>query len=319
MINLSGYFKLKTLIYLHNRGYSLLRNSELEANRNYYKKVFLEFKSKSTHNRIDSIVFSKDRAMQLHAFLRSFSEMVENPGKIIILFKTSNDFHKKSYDELKRIFSGKDFIFIEESDFRSQLIEICNNSYAKIIGLFVDDMIFVQKINYSHLLEFETLENVVSLGRGKDFDFSIVLNKPIKLPDFIPADNGYLKFKWDQVKEYSDWSYPLGVSGYFYSNSELNVMLNNINFKAPNSLENNLQYFKPFFIHRFGIFYNEMACVGIHANIVQSEGFNPIIGTHGVEDLLQLWEEGLMIDLNKCYKIKNASAQTQVFEFIKRK
>lgn len=313
------HIKHKALEFLRKKGYQLLKIDELESIRGYYRQVLIENQSTIKKNKIDSIVFSKDRAMQLCAFLRSYNEMVQEHGSMYILYKTTNDRHENSYSELKEIFRCDEFIFIKEHDFREQLIEICNNSSAKVIGLFVDDMIFIQKINYSHLLKFETIDYVVSLGRGPDLDYSLVLEKFIKVPEFASLENGYLKFKWDEVDEYSDWSYPLGVGGYFYGNAELNVMLRNIQFKAPNSLENNLQHYKPFFIHRYGVCFNQIASVNVPANLVQTEGYNPILGMCTIDDLLKLWEEGYIINLSKFYYIKGSIAQVQKYQFVKRK
>lgn len=304
--------------WLRSKGHVLIKISELEFIRNFYREVLILCKTKSFDKKIDTIVFSKDRAMQLHAFLRSFMEKVSNRSTVYILYKTSNDSHKKSYEELKGIFKKEDFVFIEETNFRDQLIEICSLSDAMTFGLFVDDMIFIQEVDYNYIIQFDTMNNIVSLGRGKDLDFSIVLGKQQKLPTLTNAEHGFFHFKWDYSKEHNDWTYPLGVSGYFYGNVELNVMLRGIMFKAPNSLENNMQYFKPFFIHRNGICKDEVVCIAVHANIAQSESHNPTIGTFSIDELLHMWNENLMIDLDKFYGKKGSQAQFQEYTFIRR-
>lgn len=295
-----------------------MKNEELERRCNYYLQVIRTIRSKVFEEKIDSIVFSKDRAMQLHAFLESYLEMVTNRGALYVLYKTTSVRHRRSYDEIINQYCSKGVVFIEELDFREQLIDICKKSLSKTIGLFVDDMIFLQRIDYKDILNYDTLDYVVSLGRGSDLTYSIVLQKAIMLPSFTPSVNGFLLFKWDEVKEYSDWSYPLGVGGYFYGNAELNVMLENIGFKAPNSLENNLQYFKPFFIHRYGVCHNQVAAVNVAANLVQTESYNPVFNTFSIEELLRLWEEGNMIDLDKFYGVAGSIAQEQNYQFIKR-
>jgi hypothetical protein len=268
--------------------------------------------------KIDSIVFSKDRALQLHAFLLSYVEKVENYGNIYILYKTSDKRHKKSYDELIQIFHTDKFIFIEENEFRNQLIDIISHSIAKTIGLFVDDMIFLRPINYNNILELNTLENIVTLSRGNDMDYSVVLQRNIDLPTFTDIGNEMLSFSWNQIKYFSDWTYPLGVSAYFYGRDELYIMINQQYFKAPNSLESSMQFYKDFFINRKGVCYETISCCCVHANIVQTEWVNPTLGEFSIDDLLNEWLNGNMIDLRHYYGKKGNEAQLQKYTFIKR-
>jgi hypothetical protein len=317
-MNISAYIKNNILKFLNRKGYKLLKIEEFEDRINYYKKVIEEDKKKETFDKIDCIVFSKDRAMQLHAFLSSYLEMVSNRSKMYILYKVSNEEHRRSYEELLSLFDQDDFVFVEETIFRDQLINLINISKAKTIGLFVDDMLFVQPVDFEHILHFDTLNHVVSLGRGKDLDYSVVLERNQKVPVLKNTKFNFKEFNWNFTEEKSDWTYPLGVSGYFFGNAELNVMLKEIKFKAPNSLENNLQYFKPFFIGRKGICKEDFICVGIHANMVQTEGPNPVIGTFSIDQLLKFWINGKMIDLNEFYGNTGAITQFKKYSFINR-
>ena len=186
------------------------------------------------------------------------------------------------------------------------------------IGLYVDDMIFTQKVNYKHILNFDTLNYVVCLGRGKELDYSVVLDKKQPLPEFKELSNYFQCFNWNYLNTHNDWTFPVGVSGNFFGRNELIVMLQNTIFKAPNTLEINLQQFKPFFINRFGVCMNSVSCVGVHANMVQTEFPNPDIGTFSIATLLDKWEEGLKIDITKFRGIPGNIAQFQAYEFLKR-
>src|SRR5258705_11456418 len=55
----------------------------------------------------EGIVFSKDRALQLHALLSSYFLYVKNPVRLYVLYKTSNERHDRSYEELKIQFREK--------------------------------------------------------------------------------------------------------------------------------------------------------------------------------------------------------------------
>jgi hypothetical protein len=62
----------------------------------------------SPGNTCAGIVFSKDRAMQLHALLSSDFSYVKNPLPLYILYTFSNERHARSYEELKSIFGSKE-------------------------------------------------------------------------------------------------------------------------------------------------------------------------------------------------------------------
>ena len=284
--------------YLDRSGWRLVRKDAYAGPVDHYRQVLIEGRAKPKEHKVDSIVFSKDRAMQLHAFLSSYIQMVSGRGTMYVLYRGSDERHAQSYRELAAEFCGEDFVFVLETDFKAQLREISDQSAASVIGLFVDDMLFIRAVDYHRILEFDLLKQVVTLSRGKDLEYSQVLKKHLTLPPFARAGDDFLSFKWNYADEYSDWTYPIGVSGYFFARDEWVVMLRSIDFKAPNSLEGNLQVYRPLFLDREGVCPDQISCVCIHANLVQTECVNPTLGTFSVEELLARWQDGLAIDLS---------------------
>ena len=300
---------------LTRKNYQLISDDTLRHYIEFTNNILGEIEANAQSKTIESIVFSKDRAMQLHAFLTSYIEQVANRGKVTILYKCTNERHKKSYEELKACFKGEDFVFVEESDFRPQLIQICQASRADKIVFFVDDMIFTHAIDFATLERLNTSSSILALSRGCDMDYSVVLQKPISKPQFTDIGNGLLRFNWNFSPEFSDWTYPLGVSGYMYGRIEILAMLKSIKFKAPNSLEMAMQVYLPFYAIREGVCTNNAACVCVHANLVQSEIENPTLGTFSIEELLQLWEDGKRIEVRDFYNKPMNITQEQSYTF----
>lgn len=266
-----------------------------------------------------SFVFSKDRSMQLHAFLESYFENVANYSKMIVLFKASSESHLNSYEELIKLFKDKPVTFIEEINFRDQLIQAIEESKEGKIFFYVDDMIFTHKFDYELLKDVNPFKTIVSLSRGSDLTNSTVLSKTITLPEFTNLSNGLLEFSWNNIKEHSDWSYPLGVSGYMFATKEILSIMKVISFKAPNSLENGMQQFKSIFIQRMGLCTEKAVSVCVHANLTQTEGYNPIFGEFSIEELLDKWNEGYQIEYSKFYNKPINVAQIQEYSFSQRK
>lgn len=306
-----NYILLKKIVKF--KGYTLVKEEKASVFSRFYE--YFRFSTDFDENEIRSLVFSKDRAMQLYTFLESYFENIENYGAMIVLYNTSNDAHQKSYDELKLYFINYPVLFIREVDFREQLIEEIEKINENKLILYVDDMIFTHKINYKNLKDIDCNTAVLSLSRGKDLTYSSVLLKEITLPSFVDLDNNALQFSWNEISQFSDWTYPLGVSGYMFSSKEFLAMIKTINFRAPNSLENELQCFLPLFENRKGICYPNAISVCVHANLVQDEVLNPTQESFSAEELLIKWNEGFKIKANEYYNLPIIIAQDQKYKF----
>ncbi|MPS65213.1 hypothetical protein [Chryseobacterium sp.] len=267
---------------------------------------------------IISVIFSKDRAMQLDGFLASYFENVKNYSEIIVLYYVSTDQHKESYDDLKEIYANFPVKFIAETDFRENLIEALENSVEDRVIFYVDDMLFSQKMDYKWLIEVNPLQDIVSLSRGKDLNYSTVLAKKLDIPSFKKFTTNLFRFQWNEIKEFSDWTYPIGVSGYMFSRPEILAMMKVTYFKAPNSLEHNLQQFLPYFINRGGICLEYVATPCVHTNLTQTEGYNNVLGHYSLEELLILWNDNKRIDYKEFIGLKVSDAEVKKYNFTER-
>lgn len=267
---------------------------------------------------IISVIFSKDRAMQLDGFLASYFENVKNYSEIIVLYYVSTDQHKESYDDLKEIYANFPVKFIAETDFRANLIEALENSVEDRVIFYVDDMLFSQKMDYKWLIEVNPLQDIVSLSRGKDLNYSTVLAKKLDIPSFKKFTTNLFRFQWNEIKEFSDWTYPIGVSGYMFSRPEILAMMKVTYFKAPNSLEHNLQQFLPYFINRGGICLEYVATPCVHTNLTQTEGYNNVLGHYSLEELLILWNDNKRIDYKEFIGLKVSDAEVKKYNFTER-
>ncbi|MDQ1095117.1 MULTISPECIES: hypothetical protein [Chryseobacterium] len=298
-------------------GMVMLRESQLDFIKHYYgtiqENLFI-----SDNNAVFSIIFSKDRAMQLDAFLRSYFTYVTNPGTVKILYYVSSQEHDESYETLKELYSDKPVVFIKETHFRDQLISTLEESVEDKVILFVDDMLFTRKIDFKSLTEIDPFKNIVALSRGKDLLYSTVLSKKIETPRFKKSENNWLSFSWSEIKEFSDWTFPLGTSGYMYSRKELLYMLKSISFKAPNSMEGQMQLFNIYFKDRKGICGEQVITPCIHANITQTEGYNPVTGHFSLEELLQEWKSGKRIKFEEFYELPVTEAEVKKYSFVDR-
>jgi hypothetical protein len=302
----------------------ILQKSEDEWEREAFAKLYesrVAHMAGSSVHPVEGIVFSKDRALQLHALLSSYSEKVVSPIPLHILYHTSTPAHQKAYEEVMKIFSDK-FSFIKQSSnnsFRDNLVALLDSVLAQKIFFLVDDVIFIENFDMCDFAKFDTDKMIPSLRMGLNLEKSYTVQKKQPLPELIScpgSDEDKIFWKWGQGA--NDWFYPLSVDGHFFSTQEITTMTKLIRFSAPNTYEDQLQKFRRFFLFRMGVGYKKSKIVNIPCNKVQKENKN-ICGNIHQDFLLEQWLKGYQMDYRSLYGFPNISTHQDIpFGFIKR-
>lgn len=268
---------------------------------------------------VSVIIFSKDRAIQLHALLSSFFELVEGHIEIFILYTASDKNHSASYEQVFSIFKGKSIQFKEEKNFRTDLLELLNNISTNKLFFLVDDIVFTEPFIISDFINYNTDMFVPTLRLGGNLSYSYTTQEhqplPVFLDDVVKVPN---KLIWIWENGLFDWGYPLSVDGNLFDTNEIRILIKHSDFKAPNSLEESLQVFNSIYKTRYGLAFKKSVIVNIPCNKVQVENDN-IAGSISTGTLLKKWQEGYQIDYRNIFHFKNTSAHQEInFKFIKR-
>jgi hypothetical protein len=268
------------------------------------------------------IVFSMDRALQLHALLSSYFENVQEPLPVHILYRTSSRAHQTAYDEVLSLFQERRITtVVQESrgSFKKQLIDILGSLETSKVLFLVDDIIFIENVDMHDFTKFDTRTMIPSLRMGANLKRAYTVQQNQVLPPFIPQaikDEGKLCWVWADG-EY-DWAYPLSVDGHLFSAQEISILAKYTNFDSPNTFEANLQVWVKYFKTRYGVCYKKSKILNIPANRVQSD-VNNIHGTVHQDYLLKQWNRGMQMDYRSLYGLVNESAhQDMPITFINR-
>jgi hypothetical protein len=268
----------------------------------------------------EGIVFSKDRALQLHALLSSYLENVISPAPLHILCCVSTPLHQKAYDKVMEIFSGI-FSFTRQSSdasFKDDLVKLLESLHAQKVFFLVDDILVIEKFDIRDFALLDTDKTVPSLRMGLNLKKCYTVQKEQPLPELMPShdiNDDKIFWKWDHGLY--DWSYPLSVDGHLFSTQEITTMTKLINFSAPNTYEDQLQIFRRFFAIRTGVGYKKSKIVNIPCNKVQKVNKN-IHGSIHQDYLLDKWMNGYQMDFRSLYGFQNVSVHQEIpFEFIK--
>jgi hypothetical protein len=311
-------------------GIQLKKIKALEIERNHYVKiingaacileVYKKYEGRILNEELAGLVFSKDRAMQLHALLTSYFEKVQNFCPLSILYKTTNEKSRQSYEVLKMEFSAFPIRFIEENIFNEQVKVWLATQSADRIFFMTDDAIFLDAFDMKDALLFNPLNEIVSLTKGKDLQYCFTKNVKQELPAFdnVLQLNGksFNSWRWGDCPRSHDWAYPLSVDGTFFLREEMLKLVENISFKNPNTLEANMQLFRSFFLQRKGVCYDKVKMINVPCNLVQNEFNNRSTGFFKAEELQSLWDKGKRIDVKMFYGLSAFEAEHAKYNFI---
>jgi hypothetical protein len=188
---------------------------------------------------ISILCWSKDRACQLNALLRSLRTYI--PSSVVVLYTYSNDAFKAGYDLVR---SEHPFVtFIKENDFYEDTIysiegmksdNICLTTDDTFIFNSVDDLSFIKKnLNNQSVFSFRLGYNTVIQDH-----ITQTYQGPL-IPDKI--EKNYLFWNPSKYVNYCNYGYPHALDMHLYSTSYLLPILKEIRFKTTNELEGILQ------------------------------------------------------------------------------
>ncbi len=301
-------------------GLTALKTKDLIFSQKQYRDLVFMYREKLSVSRQKSattsscLVFSKDRAMQLHALLSSYFEMVCNPVPVNVLYQVSTPGHNDAYKELAHMFIGYPVAFQKQHDnkFKEDLVAILSKQKNDKIFFLVDDIIFIEKIDLKTYTSFNTNIFVPSLRLGKNLNFCYTQRQKQPLPNWLndsQCPSEFLSWNWQNGK--FDWAYPLSVDGHLFDRGEILAMTQLLDFTAPNTYEMALQQFVDIFATRIGVAYRKSVVVNIPWNKVQSEHDN-LSGNIHQDFLLEKWQAGKQINYQQLYGLCNRSAHQEV-------
>jgi len=253
------------------------------------------------HDGLTGIIFSKDRALQLDALLESYFEKVTNPVNLIVLYKATNVYHLKAYQDVMECYRNhKPAIqYIEEVDsFRDCLLEVLNNVRTKSIFFLVDDIIFINKVDLSICSKVNPRTSILSLRLSPYLRHSYAADRKQSPPNFLNSriSAELIEFKW--FEQGCEWSDPWSVDGNIYSTAEINILSRISQFNAPNSYEDTLKSFGDIAVDRIGYCFTQSKILNLAINRVQNEIENKS-GDIAPDFLLSQWSKGFRMDRSK--------------------
>jgi hypothetical protein len=222
---------------------------------------------------LTGMIFSRDRALQLDAVLRSYLLHCQDADQfdLYVVYTTSGELHTQQYARLIAEFRNHPFVhFIRERGFRREVLgflaeraglptwrmqvfrwllplghrlgalgnRLLGGNLSNYILFLVDDNIFVRDFCLEDALQSLAQHPdalAFSLRLGKNTTFSYMLDKSQALPDFSEIAPEIMKFDWTRAEQ--DFNYPLEVSSSMFRIAHVLPNLNCRWFINPNWME----------------------------------------------------------------------------------
>ena len=261
------------------------------------------------------VVFSKDRALQLNALLESWFANCNGTARIVVLWTVSDSNHERSYKELMDIWESK-VEWVREKSFRSDLLEILEKDSSSHLFFLTDDAMMLGPFSLEEALLPDTGLAVFSLKHDPALKWCFVPRKPQTVPELQSRGTNLLTWNWSDGEPRCDWAFPLSVDGAFFSREEFRVVLKNLPFKNPNTLEDSLQAFNPLFLGRKGVCFQKAVIVNVPCNMVQTEFDHPITALFSIQELRDRWFNGERIAWEDFQGMNSAQAETHKYRFV---
>ena len=205
-----------------------------------------------------AIIFSKNRAMQLDALLRSMDLYFNDLSLVVVLWRATSKGHRACYQVLQDERISPKYFFAEEVDFKKQTEWMVRT--ADEIVFLVDDDIFY---------------------------------KPV--PKFTKLNTGETRSLrlGDNVNNKAHFNYTISVDGNIFRRQDILPYMEEIDYTNPNELEGRLVPYQ----HNFKMLTTEQYLIGVPHNRVSDSSGCKFTGDYGEDDLAEMFINGRRIDI----------------------
>lgn len=255
------------------------------------------------------VIFSKNRAMQLDALLRSLKKNFAqyDSSLVSVIWKGDKGF-KGGYTKIKNKFPEVNMI--HEDNFKQQTVG-CIDEEQQFTMFLVDDIIF--KLPFSeHDSPFQSMMVTsylwsLSLRLDHTINYCYAINSSQEVPKSMTPDYSV----WDWTTAQGDWNYPMSLDGNVYHTWQIKKVIRSLEFSNPNELESKMDTYAKTGVgvpSRLICYYDKSRLLNVPANRVQDNFQNRFENSWSAEELnKKFYHENMIIDISEVSSVKNTS------------
>ncbi len=276
----------------------------------------------ASSEKVDLIIFSYDRPLQLFALLESIDKYIKGLGDVYLIYRTSSPEYDKNYDMCFAYFKHLNLTFIKQrvNDFKHLTIDTLKSTKHDYLFFAVDDIIVKDFISLSEcatlLKEANAHGFYLRLGKHITKCHSEG-NKHTPVPTYKEIKPGI--YLWTFKDGQGDWGYPNTVDMTVYCKKEILQVLCNLDFDCPNVFEGKwAEEGRKFDMHKKGLFYADSKILNVPLNLVQTHHWAYNMN-FPKEKCLDIFDKGFKVDINQYFKYQNDAPHIELMpKFVNR-
>lgn len=248
---------------------------------------------------IHLIVWSKDRAAQLHLLLESIERNIPDTFITSVIYTASTPEHKKGYDILQSEFDENRVGLIFENDLHDHTMSLVSDPAFDYISFCTDDTVFYR--NHGPFDESLLDDSIAtfSLRYGLNTvmqDFHTGRYQP---PLNLYEDEGdTIRWVFSHYHPLNNYGFPLALDAHIYNREMMYNLMKYLPFTNTNQLESNL-FPKRFEIPQNIRSFKQSLAVNIPTNSISGVTRAGEIHSYTTEELNVPYLDGRRIDLDK--------------------
>ena len=268
----------------------------------------------------DLIIFSYDRPLQLNALLSSLETYVSNLGTIYLICRMSDALYEQAYKQVLALFpnvvllkQGKE----PKKDFKPLTLKAFNESTSPYVLFTTDDLIVKDYVDIKQCINVLNASDAYGfyLRMGTNITFSYNQNIPLSAPKLTTIEPGILSWNFADGKSY--WGYPNSLDMALFKKTTIEKDLHTLMYYSPNVLESRWSRIAD--KSKNALCFKNSKAFNIPLNLVQEDWYNKNEALFTTPELLDMWNQGLMMNIIPFHQINNNSAMmAYVPSFIQR-
>lgn len=252
------------------------------------------------NSKVNLIIFSKDRAAQLHLLLQSIWRLewakVLQP---IVIYKASSPEYQEGYFQCMSEWAYPLF-HRQENLLQIDTNEVFEDCKSQFTAFSTDDMTFFKRSE-------NDLLNILANGFNDSYVFSLRLGKNTIIQDYHRQsrqaslnlhifNDGVIKWNPHHYHAYANYGYPLAVDCHVLRTEKLRDLCNRFRWSTTNELESGLQKYRNEIMELWS--YPESVAVNIPCNSISGITKAGEKHAYSVEELNTAYLQGRRIDLD---------------------
>jgi len=259
----------------------------------------------------DLVVFSYDRPLQLYALLESIEKNVRGLESIQVIYRSSSESFEQAYQEVQNSFSNVRFKKQQKApyDFKHLVIEsVFASSTSPYILFAVDDMTVKEPVNLLRCIEKMEQHHAYGfyLRLGLNLDYCYALGQSQPVPHHTTPEESLCL--WTFKDSVHDWHYVHTVDMTIYRKKEIEQYIKLLSYWSPNTLEGEWAGRARLLLNRQGLCYKNTVVINTPLNRINQGYDNPHMHWKDTQELLNIFNQGLKIDIEPMQHIVNKSA-----------